>query len=703
MIFSKPPELTKPEASITSIRGSISSLQRRETGFRLTVGNILVYLSDDCISEGMSLYPGNRVQVAGTLGTFSSPRNLGQFDEFSYYKSKNIDYVMWAKEIELLSSRAAWGQRGLFWLRERLVEVYFQILPEKEAGTLAAMVLGEKAGLSGELRGMYQQAGLGHLLAISGLHISIAAMAVYQGVLLLKGSKRLAAALGIGALLFYGVLTGFSISASRAVLMLFLALAAEILGRSYDRETALAFSAIWILLRQPGQLFQSGFLLSFGAVLGAGTVYPVLEQGFLKKKDGEHTLKLTMAAAKGWLKRAVLFQVAVSLATVPMILWFYYEIPVYGMVLNIFLVPLMSLVTGGGILAGIVGTFSLRLGRFLVGGVWFLLNVYEKTAEFSLSLPFAVWNPGRPSVARLLLYGLGLMLTLSYIKRKDREAGFLPALELGLLLLLLLLPKDAKGLELTVLDVGQGDGIWLSCEEGLSCLIDGGSSSEKELYPYCLLPFLKYKGKARPDYVFVTHMDEDHVSGVRELAEAGAARCLVLPADVRGDEKAEKLARLGEENGMDIWWIKPGEGIKKGKFKLTCLAPSGIYDGSNENAASLVLLLEYGEYGEFRGLFTGDLEQEGEEALLRLALPDCDFLKVAHHGSDYTTSEELLQRIQPEIAVISCGENNSYGHPGKELLARLAKAGCRIYQTPESGAVTLRCDGREMEIVEFKK
>lgn len=651
--------------------------------------------------EGVSLYPGIRIQVKGDLEGFSHPGNPGQFDEFSYYKSKNIDYMMWAEEIKLLSEKGSWRQEILFKLREKLGEVYFELLPEKEAGTLSAMILGEKAGLPKEVREIYQQAGLGHLLAISGLHISIAGMGIYQGVMLLRGSKRLAAAAGIGALVFYGALTGFSISASRAVIMLFLTMAAEILGRSYDRETALAFSVVWILLGQPGQLFQSGFLLSFGAALGAGTVYSALEKTFLQEEEnsleGEACI---IGSIKNWIKRAVLFQIAVSLVTFPVILWFYYEVPVYGMVLNILLVPLMALITGGGIAAGLIGLFSFSLGRFAIGGVWFLLKLYEGAARFFLELPFAVWNPGRPSAGKLVIYGLGLAGVLYGIERKGRKRRGLAVLELGALLMLLFLPERVKGMELTVLDVGQGDSIYFSCEEGLSFIIDGGSSSEKELYDYRLLPFLKYKGKARPDYVFVTHMDEDHISGVRKIVEKGMAKCLVLPDDLREDEKARKLAERGKKAGMEIWWMQKGEGFQKGRLKLVCLGPEGIYNGENKNAASMTLLLEY---EDFRGIFTGDLEKEGEEALLNKKLPVCDFLKVAHHGSAYATSEELLEAVRPKTAVISCGKDNPYGHPGEALVSRLLEAGCQIYQTPESGAVTIKYKGRNIRIQEFKK
>lgn len=678
------------------IEAMVRSVEHRKNGFSLVAGDILIYLSESCVKEAGTVYPGSRIQASGTLNSFSIPGNPGQFDEYSYYKSKGISYILWAEEIRLLPGEAPAGKRAVFRLRERLREVYEKLLPEKEAKTLTAMVLGEKAELSAEIKETYQQSGIGHLLAISGLHISIAAMAVYQGIFLLKGSRRAAAFGGILSLFFYGALTGFSISASRAVIMLLLSLLAQIIGRSYDRENALAFSALWLLLEEPARLFQSSFLLSFGAVIGAGSVYPVLEKRYLKGRK--------------WLRRAVVFQVAVSLVTLPAILWFTYEIPVYGMLLNIFLVPLMSLITGVGLLAGFVGLVSIPLARFLIGGVWFLLKLYEVVAKVSLALPFSLWNPGKPALWKVVFYAVCMVLVLAGLKkmemrtqgrksRREREKWLrrqlLASCIMVCLVLLLILPQKVNGLELTFLDVGQGDGAFLQCEEGISCLIDGGSSSEKQVGKYRILPFLKYKGKKQPDYIFVSHMDDDHINGVRELIEKGYGKCLVLPADLKEDEKAGKLVKEATDTGMEIWWIQAGEGIQKGKLSIRCLAPENIYTGDNENAASMVLLVEYGEFSD---LFTGDLEKEGEAALLKKELPECDFLKVAHHGSDNATSEELLERIQPEIAIISCGQDNPYGHPGKELLQRLSNAGCQPYITSESGAVTICTDGKTWKI-----
>lgn len=675
----------------------MTDMTQTVSGIRLVTKNVLIYVSAESLkalgSESKKLCPGCKIQAQGRAESFSLPGNPGQFNEFSYYRSKNLSVFLRAERLSVLSE-APPVKRGIFWLRRKLKEVYFTLLPPKEAGTLTAMVLGEKSELPEEIKTIYQQAGIGHLLAISGLHISIAAMAVYRIVLFFKGSKKLAAAFGIFSLFFYGQLTGFSVSASRAVIMLLLTLIAVFFGRTYDSATALSFAAVFILLQKPGQLFQSGFLLSFGAVLGARSFYPLLEQGFLEKR-GKGREKLI---------KAVLFQLAVSLVTFPVILWFYYEIPVYGMVLNIILVPLMAFITAGGLVAGIIGLFSLSLSRFLIGGTWFLLKLYERAAEASLALPGAVWNPGQPPFGRLIFYSIGLLGVCVYLK-KEKKKKWKAAGELLCLLCLLLLPRSLSGMELTFLDVGQGDGAMISCEEDLEVLIDGGSSSEKQLGKYRLLPFMKYKGKKRLDYVFLSHLDEDHISGVRELLQGGRIKCLVLPGDRMGSEAAEKMAQLGREGGADIWWIQPGEELRKGKFRLCCLAPERVYNGTNENAASMVLWLEYGRRSV---LFTGDLEKEGEELLLAKhrregSLPDCDVLKVAHHGSDHSTSLPFLEAVRPEIAVISCGKDNSYGHPGKKLLKRLVSCGCQIYQTMEQGAVTVRTDGERLQVKEFRK
>ncbi len=268
----------------------------------------------------------------------------------------------------------------------------------------------------------------------------------------------------------------------------------------------------------------------------------------------------------------------------------------------------------------------------------------------------------------------------------------------------LLIPANnwnTKNLEITFLDVGQGDSIFIKNGKGMTVLIDGGSTDEKSVGKYRIIPFLKSKGVGTLDYIVVTHADSDHMNGIVELLEKRKEsgikiNHLVLPKTTLIEENYEKLVNLAEENKISILYIKAGDKFKEGSFEMTCLHPTMDFSPDNTNSYSVVLQLEY---GKFKALFTGDLEKNGEDLLLESGkLEDIFLLKVAHHGSKYSTKEEFLNIVNPELAIISSGKDNSYGHPHKELLERLENVGSKIMSTTEYGGITVKIEEGKVEV-----
>ena len=255
------------------------------------------------------------------------------------------------------------------------------------------------------------------------------------------------------------------------------------------------------------------------------------------------------------------------------------------------------------------------------------------------------------------------------------------------------IPK--RVMEVSFLDVGQGDSCFVRTPGGTTMLIDGGSSDEGKLGSYTLGPFLDSQAVGRLDLVFVSHGDSDHISGIKELLADRRIRCLVLPF---GWDNRKGLSELGREAGeqeTEILELEQGDELTIGKMKMTCLWPEKAEENENEeNERSMVLWLSWRDTDV---LFTGDLEGSGETAVTELLknppeeLAVCrrslELLKVPHHGSGKTSSEEFLKASAPEYAVISCGRKNRYGHPAEETLDRLEQAGCRIWRTDEAGAV----------------
>ena len=259
------------------------------------------------------------------------------------------------------------------------------------------------------------------------------------------------------------------------------------------------------------------------------------------------------------------------------------------------------------------------------------------------------------------------------------------------------LPRDE--VSVTVLDVGQGDCIHIRGPSA-DILIDGGSSDVSDVGTYRIGPCLLSRGADSLDYVFVTHGDQDHISGIREMLEDqtfGVRICnLVLPPAKYHDGVLQGLAFTAAEAGTRVLVMDAGEKITDGGLTLECLAPEADAGLEPGNEASLVL---EAEYGAFRMLFTGDVEGSGENALVSSGrLERCDVLKAAHHGSKNSGSDGFLDIVQPSLTLISAGRDNRYGHPHAETVERLKKTGSKIYSTQENGALTVRTDGRRIRI-----
>ena len=641
-----------------------------------------------CYVEDKELPPmGSFVLMEGRFYAFTHATNPGQFDGADYYRiMRQQGRLMQAQCLAVSGSFSAFREK-LYELRTWLSLLIHASYPQEEASVMGAMLLGEKGSLDTEMKSLYQQNGIIHILAISGLHLSILGMGFYRMLKRLRVPTLVDIILSIALMYCYGVMTGMGVSVIRALIMFGLKLGAPLLGRTYDMLTAMMTAALLILVQQPLYLTHSGFLFSFGAICGIGLL-PVVS---------EHL------PSENRVLKALFTGMWVSLSTLPVYLSFYYEFPPYSIFLNLLVIPCMGAVLVSGVAAMAAAAFLLPLGRFIaLPGIW-ILAFYESCCNFCMKLPARQWIAGRPENWQMTVF-LGILATTVFFARKMKRRQFFVAVILAVGILTVRFPNE---LTITFLDVGQGDCICL--EEGKrSFLIDGGSSDTKDVDVYRIVPFLKYRGISRLDAVFVTHPDSDHENGIRGMLENydknGIRIGMLIMPDVGEESKNEKyfsLVALAQKRGVPVKLIHAGERLESGALSLECLHPQSGYSNADTNEYSTVLRLRY---GQFSALFTGDLEGEGEELVTKrmgTAQERITLLKVAHHGSGNSTSEEFLSAIKPGIAVICAGRDNSYGHPHEETLNRLAGQGCRILQTPESGAVTVSVKGDRIRAETF--
>lgn len=757
------------------------------------VGQVLIYQQSDTYSIG------DTIQVTGACKSFAQARNEGNFDEQEYYYSKGIFQAVKADSVRLLKRQRILWKEWLYRLRKQVQEVYATKLPEREAGVLSVMTLGDKGMLDAEVKKLYQQSGISHVLAISGLHVSILGMGIYRFLRKRRMSYPGAGILAGIVVLLFGQISGMELSTRRAVLMFLVMLLGNVLGMAYDSVTALSLSALMQLWENPYCFTYAGFIFSYSAVLAVVVAVKILEEAFGRGETADtknipgarsvaqeesqkpepvgndrsrwrchvdHVILFAGIGVGKWKKTlAGTFFVSgcIQLVTLPLTVWFYYEFPLYSVLINGLLLPLMGLVLVSGLLGGIIGCLAgavgimgsgvagmfgtaaagilERLAGLLLQPANGLLSWNERVCSLFGRLPGAVCITGKPGVEMMVGYYVVLVVGLLLLYRmnlrdKDsskrdfrndkkescREEGLFPgrrtAHEPGgrtepqgtgikkaavlavmlIALISLLVIRPNRGFRICFLDVGQGDGIYVQAEDGTAFFIDGGSTSEKKVGEYRLLSFLKCQGAGSVEGWFVSHADEDHISGLLEVWESGyQVKHLFLSQWIVRDEAWEKLCKAAEQFQTEIVYLAPEDTVGSGKLRFTCLYP--WEEGTDRNDNSMVLLLQYSGLSALLG---GDLPAKQERELaLRYPKLKVDIYKADHHGSNGSNSESLLQSIKPVVAVISCAKENSYGHPGKEAVGRIKEAGSRIYYTMESGQITVGCDKGGVWVEEF--
>ena len=669
------------------------------------IEGILCYMGEGVLPE-----TGSLVMVRGSFRAFAHATNPGEFDAADYYQilgqqGKILDGSLLSKS----SVHDAFREK-LYQVRAYLSLLLDACYEAEDASVMKAMLLGEKGMLDAKIKKLYQANGIIHILTVSGLHLSVIGMGCHRLLCRIRLPYIVNIILCSGLMYCYGTMTGMGISMLRAYVMFAMRLAAGVLGRTYDLLTAVTVSALIILLQWPLYLKHSGFLFSFGAVCGIGLLLPAVQQNLFGQSGAE---------------KALLSGAAISLSTLPVYLCYYYEFPPYSVLLNLVVIPCMTLVLLCGLMSLGLAACFLPLGAAAAYPAHLFLEFYEKCCLLCQRLPGHSWVTGHPALWQVLLF-FGILLLIAIGNDRLPKLLFWQGILCAMFVFRVSLPQ---GLQITMVDVGQGDCIYLSENDVFHMLIDGGSSDKNDVAGYQVIPFLKYRGVSCLDAVVITHPDSDHINGISAMMEEASQgsgimiRMLYLPdvGETGRNEGYRELESKAAKAGTQIRYIGYGDRLQCGNVMLTCLHPEKGWEMSEANAYSTVLHLAY---GSFTALFTGDLEGTGErrveelikqinapvqgiclsdKELRNLQLKDITLLKAAHHGSRYSTGENFLRELAPRIVFLSCGRNNRYGHPHEELLDRLKEQGCTIYQTRESGAVTLHVKGKKAWIDTFLK
>lgn len=653
------------------------------------------------VSKG-KIYPGDFITCTGKLKAIEEQTNPGEFNTKIYYYSVGIRYQFFGENLTRKRESPLSLHRIAGSVREKIDAIYRHILSDTEYALLKAIFLGDKTDLSKEQKHLYEENGMAHLLAVSGLHVSIVGGMLFRFLRKKGRSYAFSCMVGSGILFFYAIMTGFGNSVFRAAVMFFCFLLAQYFGAEYDMISSMSLAGILMLLEQPWRLLESGCVISFASIFSIGMILPIAKE--LWEKRSQNRLIAgelpTESPGRKIIRQAFLANIVISMSITPLLLRFFYQWSPYSILLNLFVIPAMSPLLISAVLGGLLGFFSYVAAFLGCIPAVVLLRTFEMIFRLVKQIPGAVIVTGCPPWWEILfLYLIEIsFFFLWYYRQKGFSVIFCLFLIAGRCFF------TVPALKITMLDVGQGECIFIKMPTGESMLIDGGSTSKKNIAEYTLVPALKYYGTDHLDYVIITHTDEEHISGIRELFEQNyPIKHIVLP-DTKAMNSSNTIRKAGKKKGYSFLKISRADQLNFGAIHLRCLHPQKGWEAEDTNSGSLVLYLTY---DKFTMLFTGDLNGE-QESLLEPdrgeeSMPSVNILKVAHHGSKNSTTKSFLEEFQPQKAIISAGKNNLYGHPHKETIKKLQKNGADIYGTLWGGAIIIESDGQKYKINYFKR
>lgn len=624
-----------------------------------------------------ALRPGDRLTFSGRFRLADTVAG----EESEYYHARGITLIAYADggATAVIRPERIPPRYWPAWIAKALKDSVRRCFPDSAAPLAAALITGDRSGLPGALYSALRRSGIAHVVAVSGLHVS-----VLSGLLaVLLGRRRHSAVAGILLVFFFAAVAGDSPSVLRAAFMQSMLLLAPLLGRENDTPTSLCAILLLLLVHNPYAAASVSLQLSFAAVAGiclfAGRLWERWDGKLPRKGLGGKALRFAAASLATTLG-AVVF-------TTPLSAYYFGSLSLIAPVTNLLTLWAVSGAFLGALAVALLGLLFPAAAALAAWAaalpVWYL----QKMAELLSRLPFA--SVGTDSIYLRLWLLLGYALLLLWLFwRGEQKRMLLPVGAGGLCLcaaLLLTAASRTSGrLSVSVLDVGQGQSVVLY-SQGRCALVDCGGSGLSDPGDTAA-DYLQSLGTARLDLLVLTHYHTDHACGVPQLLERLEVERLLLP-DVEPEEPLRReIEAAAQAHGVELVYLTQDAHVTLGGASLRVYAPLGD-GGANEEGLSVLCTA-----GAFDALITGDMNAAVERRLIKYgALPDLELLVAGHHGSKYATSEELLLATTPERAVLSVGYN-TYGHPADETLERLAAAGCEIYRTDWMGTVRITAE-----------
>ena len=687
---------------------------------------------------------GQRIRFPATLVPPRNFRNPGAFDYAGYLREKGISATASVKYSNLEVLPGFSGSR-IEQARQRIhrsiITKIHQLWPEQQAGLMDAIVIGEDTFIERPARVDFQRSGTYHVLVVSGMNVSILALFTVWFLRRLGLGQILASIVAIVLIFSYAAITNVGPPVWRAALMFAVYLATRLLYRDRAMLNALGAAALALLIIDPQSLFGASFQMTFLCVgLVAGIGLPLLERSVEPYSRGLRNLNSLaydrhlpprvaqfldlrlllsrlQAMLPAWISTRLLiaafrfvfgFTELVAMSAImqvglalPMAYYFHRATSV-ATPANLLIIPFLQLLMPAAVIAIALAYISLTLAEVPAVIAGFALQGITGTVKWLGGLRLADIRVPTPHVAAIIFCVIAIAACAVLI-RKQRKLAIAGATVLAAssMWIWLLPPRPRlrpNALEMTAIDVGQGDSIFMALPDGKTLLVDAGglpfwTHSQMEIGEDAVSPYLWSRGVSHIDAVALTHAHADHMAGLPAIIANFHPRELWLPATIRQDEIPSVL-RVANQLGLKVSYWKAGDDFSFGGagFRVLAPVPDAVSNDKRRNDESLVMKVSYGNTS---ALLEADAERPTER-LLAAEDPSADVLKVAHHGSASSTNDYLLQAVHPRFAVISVGARNVYHHPRAEVLSRLQHSGVRTYRTDFDGATSFFLDGKNV-------
>lgn len=664
--------------------------------------------------RGREMVRGERLEVVAVPLAPSEASHASLFDYRAYLRNRGIGaqaYVWRADRVRLAAQGEPSAERRLFGVvahtRRAILARVDRLLPADRAALLRAVLLGDTGGLSPATREAFVRAGVAHVFAVSGLHTALLALLVYGLCRLVAVPRRTSAWLMIACLAVFSLLVGFRPSVVRAAVMAFFLAMPILRRRAMDRLQALSLAAACTMLVDSQAPFRSDFQFSYLCVFGILTLAPWLRG----------LLSVEVRAQKGWPGRRLAhlwnqwaalplaLVVAIQLATLPLLSIYYQRVSLVSALANPLCIPLaaLALKTGWlmvalGPVAPVVESLLAPVVSWLAGAMLGLVDVLAAIPGASAPMPpMAWWVVG---AYYLVLFTGAYMMPCRAPGESERGRARLLLRAAVCVVIAVWWPVLAAlphgDLECVMLDVGQGDCVVLHTPSGRTIMVDTGPDHAAPT----VLGYLRVRCIGELAALVLTHPDADHIGAADEILEGVYVDRVMISAR-RADTTAQRdLERALEAQGAPVGRVHAGMRLRGlGRASVRVLSPAPRHDATDStNDLSVVLRVAFGRVAF---LLTGDAGRRVERELLRRGPPEelkAQVLKVSHHGSATATAADFLDVVEPEVALVSVGRRNPYGHPHPEVLERLERAGATVLRTDRDGTIELRTDGARLRV-----